>query len=463
VDTGGIREAPVAIWLLAGLFLSACGSGDGGGGSGGSAGGQGGGGRGGAGTGGRGGSVGTGGSMGGSGGGGAGATGGAGGAGGVGGGGTGGGGTGGGGAGGSATDGGGLPDGPPGGLDMAVDAPPASGKTFVYVSSDTSTTIRILELNLQTGALMSRGMATAGPSPDYLALHPSGKFLYALSEVAPGAVYAFSIDAQTGALTRLNNVGSGGNGPAHLSVHKSGKWVLAANYDSGHAGVIPIMPDGRLGNPVTPVVRAGGQAHMITDDGVDGKFVFVPLKMEDRTLMYRFDEATGALTPNSPASVPNMGPARHMSFDRTGKFAYVLTESMAGGRRIFSYRYDATSGLLTDGVSLSASDMGNGAHILAHPTRDFLYASLRASDVDIAVFRIGTDGRLQAQPPLMDGIDSPWDFDIDPSGQYLVVGEHSAGFVRTFRINQETGALTRVGGNVAVGVGTRCVAILAAP
>ena len=217
---------------------------------------------------------------------------------------------------------------------MAPDMPPAgSGKTFVYVSSDTSATIRILELNLQTGALTPRGMATAGASPDYLAMHPSGKFLYALSEVAPGAVYAFSIDAQTGALTRLNNVGSGGNGPAHLSVHKSGKWVLTANYDSGHAGVIPIMPDGRLGNPVTPVVRAGGQAHMITDDGVDGKFVFVPLKMEDRTLMYRFDEATGALTPTRRRRSPNMGPARHMAFDRTGKFAYVLTESMVGGRR----------------------------------------------------------------------------------------------------------------------------------
>ncbi len=357
-----------------------------------------------------------------------------------------------------------MPETGPVGMDMAADMPPAgSGKTFVYVSSDTSPTIRILELNLQTGLLTPRGMAAAGPSPDYLAFHPSGKYLYALSEVAPGAIYAFSIDPQTGALTRLNDVGSGGNGPAHLSVHKSGKWVLAANYDSGHAGVIPIMPDGRLGNPVSPTVRAGGQAHMITDDGVDGKFVFVPLKMENRTLMYRFDEATGALTPNSPASVANMGPARHMTFDRTGKFAYVLTESMAGGRRVWQYRYDSTTGLLNDGASLSASDMGNGAHILAHPTRDFIYASLRASDIDIAVFRIGTDGRLQAQSPLMDGIDSPWDFDIDPSGQYLVVGEHSAGFVRTYRINPDTGALTRVGGNAAVASGPRCVAILAAP
>jgi hypothetical protein len=245
-------------------------------------------------------------------------------------------------------DGGTMPETGPGGMDVAVDSPPAgSGKTFVYVGSDTGSSIRILELNLQTGALTPRGMATAGPSPDYLAFHPSGKFLYAISEQAAGAVHAFSIDPQTGALTRLNNVGSGGSGPAYLSVHKSGKWVLVANYESGHAGVIPILPDGRLGNPVTPVVRAGGQAHMITDDGLDGKFVFVPLKMENRTLMYRFDEASGALTPNSPASVPNMGPARHMSFDRTGQVR--LRADRIDGRRAGasgSIRYDATDGLV---------------------------------------------------------------------------------------------------------------------
>jgi 6-phosphogluconolactonase len=107
--------------------------------------------------------------------------------------------------------------------------------------------------------------------------------------------------------------------------------------------------------------------------------------------------------------------------------------------------------------------MGNGAHILAHPTRDFIYASLRASDIDIAVFRIGTDGDCRRSPPLMDGIDSPWDFDIDPSGQYLVSANIRLASCAPFPINQETGALTAVGGNVAVASGTRCVAILAAP
>ena len=35
--------------------------------------------------------------------------------------------------------------------------------------------------------------------------------------------------------------------------------------------------------------------------------------------------------------------------------------------------------------------------------------------------------------------------------------------MRVYRINQDTGALTRVGGNTAVAMGPRCVAILAAP
>ena len=60
--------------------------------------------------------------------------------------------------------------------------------------------------------------------------------------------------------------------------------------------------------------------------------MFVPSKRDNRTLMYRFDETTGALAPNSPASVPS-GARPAPGFHRTGKFAYVLTE---GGRTICS-------------------------------------------------------------------------------------------------------------------------------
>ena len=230
--------------------------------------------------------------------------------------------------------------------------------------------------------------------------------------------------------------------------------MLAANYDSGHAGVIPIMPDGRLGNPVTPVVRAGGQAHMIIDDGVerevrvraveDGRpHADVPVRPDHRRADAQL-ASVGAEHGPRPAHELRSHPQVRLRADGIhGRRARHLAVPLRLGHWPAERRR----------VILAASDTGNGAHILAHPTRDFVYASLRASDIDIGVFRIGADGRLQAQPALMDGIDSPWDFDIDPSGQYMVVGEHSGRLRARYRINQDTGALTRVGGNAAVAHG----------
>ena len=375
---------------------------------------------------------------------------------------------------GAGQGGSGGPDGSTNGPDGAADtggdvAPPPPRSTFVYVGSSTSADIQIFQLDLQTGALMARGTARSGAGPTYMAFHPGGKYAYALSEqtAQPGRIFAFSINPQSGALTRLNDAGSGGTGPAHVSVHKSGKWLLAANYQSGHAGVLPIAPDGRLGDPVTPVVRAGGQAHMIVDDGVTGKFVFVPSKMDDRTLMYRFDEATGALTPNSPGSVAQAGSPRHMSFHRNGMYAYLLTEA---GRSVVSYRYDSTTGLLTDGMARSASPEpgSDGAHILVHPTRDFIYASIRAlgpgsGGGSIATFPIGPDGRAGQPTQVSTQIARPWDFDIDPSGRFLIVVNNDAANIRVFRINEQTGALTLAGNGASVPARPRFVGIFAPP
>jgi 6-phosphogluconolactonase len=325
---------------------------------------------------------------------------------------------------------------------------------FVYVGVDSSTTIRCFELDLATGALMARGSTTSGANPHYLAFHPSGKYLYALSEVAAGRIHAFSVNVETGALSPLNDVGSGGSGPAHIGMHRSGKFLLSSNYGSGHAAALPIMEDGRLGAPVSPRV-AGTFAHMILDDGQSGKFVFVPSKGDNRILQYKLDEATGALEPNSPPSVAQEGAPRHMTFHRSGRFAFLLTES---GKSVVSYKYDSATGLLTDGVRVDAAPSGNGAHILVHPTKDFLYASIRAFH-SIAVFTVNAEGRVGAPTQVQTQVNQPWDFDIEPSGQYLVVGNHGSDNLRVFRINQQTGLLT-LAGSGAGGFKPRTVGIL---
>jgi 6-phosphogluconolactonase len=350
-----------------------------------------------------------------------------------------------------------APDGAAPGPDAAADRPPvvASGNPFVYVGSNMLGEIRIFQLDMQTGALAPRGSAPSGPNPDYIAFHPSGKYLYAINEVPAGRVVAFSIDAATGALTRLNDAPSGGNGPAHLSVHKSGNWVLTANYASGHAAALPIMPDGRVGAPVEPRL-AGANAHMIVDDGQSGNFVFVPSKGDDRVLQFKFDAATGRLEPNTPAFVAQVGAPRHMVFHRGGTAAYLLTEA---GRTVVSYRYDGATGLLGGGMPQEAAPSGDGAHIVKHPSKEVLYASIRFFNA-IAVFTLNAQGRAEAPRHFREQIARPWDFAIDPTGTFMLVANNDNATVKVLRLDDSGMPTAVVGNGASVGGQPRFVGIL---
>ena len=338
---------------------------------------------------------------------------------------------------------------------VAPDTAPAGGNPFVYVGSELATEIRIFQLDLATGALTAKGSAPSGTSPDYLAFHPSGKFLYALNEVNPGRIVAFSVDRATGMLTRLNDVSSGGNGPAHISMHRSGKWLLSSNYDSGHVAALQIMDDGRLGAPVAPRV-AGALAHMILDDGVSGKFVFVPSKGDNRILQFKFDEATGRLEPNTPPFVAQEGAPRHMVFHRSGKTAYLLTEA---GRTVVSYKYDPATGLLSDGVPLPASATGNGAHILLHPTKELLYVCLRFFD-SVTVLDLDAGGRAQNPRHFHQQISTPWDMTFAGAGKYLLVANNASATVKVLRVDEGTGAVSLVGNGASVPARVRFVGVL---
>src|SRR6478735_7004559 len=108
-----------------------------------------------------------------------------------------------------------------------------------YTNNGKSKGIYCYKLDLTSGKLTSVGVTEGIKNPTFLAIHPSGKFLYAVSEVSDadgkpgGAVSAFSLDPKTGELKKLNTQSSEGAGPCYVATDKTGAVALVANYGSG--------------------------------------------------------------------------------------------------------------------------------------------------------------------------------------------------------------------------------------
>lgn len=333
-----------------------------------------------------------------------------------------------------------------------------------YTGGDAGKGIYRSSLDLQTGELAAPVLAVQVRDPSFIEIHPSGKFLYAVSEAgAEGRVLAYAIDPNTGDLALVNDASTGGAGPCHVNLDHAGRHVLVANYNSGSASVLPIRPDGGLGEPtgfvqhegssVNPSRQKEPHAHSI-NPSPDDRFVFVADLGLDKIMIYRLDGVSGKITAGDPAFVKvkaGAGP-RHFVFHPSGKYAYVINEL---DNTITAFAYDAATGSLQEIQTIPTLPSGfNGsswcAEVRVHPSGRFLYGSNRGHD-SIAVYRIDpAQGTLAFVEHETGGIKVPRNFNIDPTGKFCLVANQNGDSVVVFRIDPDTGSLEPTGHKIAV-------------
>jgi 6-phosphogluconolactonase len=337
---------------------------------------------------------------------------------------------------------------------------PLSGQ-IVYVGTYTRTSskgIYAWRLQPASGKLIPLGLAAETSNPTFLAVAPNQRFLYAANEDKVGSISAFAIDSASGQLKLLNSVPSRGSGPCHVAVAASGKWVFAANYNSGSVALFPVGEDGRLGEATAFVQHAGASVNAQRQSGPhahsanvspDGRWLLVADLGLDQILSYRVDAAKGTLTAGAPPFAklaPGSGP-RHLAFGKDGRFAYAVSEMLA---TVTVFRYNSARGSLEDVQTAPLTPEGytglkSGAEIAVAPGGKFLYASNRG-DGTIAVFRINAaKGTLTLVERVSTEGQTPRNFAIDPSGAFLLAANQDSGIVVEFRIDPATGRLTPAG------------------
>ncbi len=344
--------------------------------------------------------------------------------------------------------------------------------------------IYLFEMDPTTGELAKRRLAAEAHNPSWIAIHPSKRFLYTVNEVSDGTVTAFAIDTKSGDLRELNRTSSMGAGPAYMALDHSGRFAFVANYGEGSVAVLPIGADGSLGAAVD-VERDSGSvgatraadgpqssfaisghdtphAHMIAADPKN-QFVLATDLGQDRIYCYRFDAATGKLSPSSAepfVAFPQGDGPRHFAFHPNGKWLYSIQEEAS---TVVLFGYDSGTGKLTPEQTISTlpqvfAGTSFASEILVAPNGHFLYAANRLHDT-IAAFRIGADGRLARVGETSTMGDYPSQCAIDPGGRFLYACNRRSDCVTCFRIDTPTGQPVFIDRYTAVG-SPACVAFL---
>lgn len=308
----------------------------------------------------------------------------------------------------------------------------------------------------ETNGEMKKLSSVAAENPSYLAVSDNHKYVYAVMENGDGkgAVGAFTFDKQTAELKPINTQPSLGDAPCYVTVDKTNKWVVIANYSGGNFCVYPISEDGSLGEAVQNIQHTGSSVNKDRQEKAHAHAaVFTPDQQHiavvdlgtDKIMVYPFNASKEKPVGEKPIEIkskPGAGP-RHIVFHPSRPFAYVI-EELSGN--VSAYRFQDGKFTLLQTISAHPSGFKGtigSAAIKISPDGNFLYASNRGESNTIAEFAIETSiGKLRLKDVKATGGDSPRDFTIDPSGKYLLSTNSRSGSVAVFKRNVSTGALT---------------------
>lgn len=299
------------------------------------------------------------------------------------------------------------------------------------------------------GELIPASAVTDVADASFLAASPDGRHLYAVSERAPeGAVIAFTIDAETGALHEIDRIASGGAAPCHLAIDPLGRFVYVAHYGSGSVAAVALRPDGGFGTRVI-AEHAGSGPHPRQDAphahgvalGTSGEWLHVVDLGTDRIERYASPIADRAWSGVGHVEVPPGAGPRHLVLDPDRRRAFAVAELDC---TLLTFDLDPDTGalacrhvttLLPDGVkadSLAAAIglRGGGRH---------LDVTVRGDDI-IATFDVAEIG---GAPRLLGHVGSggrgPRHLTVDPSGVSIYVANQGSDAVHRFTIDPDTG------------------------
>jgi 6-phosphogluconolactonase len=333
-------------------------------------------------------------------------------------------------------------------------------------TTGTSKGIYVYRFDDSTGKAEQVSVADGVDNPSYLTLSADGQNVYAVNEnggKTAGAVSAFSFDTVSGQLHFINKQLSGGDYPCYVSIDRTKKWVIVANYGGGNLSAFPVNATGGLqaaaqtiqheGVGYNPKRQEKAHAHS-TFFTPDQEFLFCTDLGLDRIYSYDFHaDQDQPLSPSRPpfTSTPKGSGPRHAAFSADHRYMYLL-EELSGNVQVYAYDKGILKAVQTIAsvIKDTSADKGS-ADIHLSPDGKFLYTSNRGITNNISIYEVHpSTGKLKFLGVQDAGGVMPRNFSIDPSGRFLLVANQKSANVVVFKRDAHTGLLTPTGVQIQV-------------
>ena len=343
---------------------------------------------------------------------------------------------------------------------LAVTTSKAQNKFNLLVGTYTNTCesdgIYVYEFDAVSGEFKLKSSSEKVLSPSYLSVSADNKFIYAVNENGTqSTVSAFSYDSKSGKIKLINKNDALGADPCHLI--NDSKNIITANYSGGNIAVFKKNADGSITEGQQLIQHEGkgpnearqekAHVHMVAFSP-DKKFVLANDLGLDKVFIYKYNPGAAheILTLKGSVDVKKGSGPRHLTFSKDGKFVYLIQE-LDATLTIFSFDTAGNLKLLSEKSILAKGFTGGtgAAAIKISPDGKFLYVTDRVDANNITVYKILKNGGLELVEQVETLGKGPRDFAIDPTGNYLLVGNQHTNEISIFKRDKATGKLKKTG------------------
>lgn len=302
-------------------------------------------------------------------------------------------------------------------------------------------------------------------NPSYLTVSKDDSYLFALEEIDELETpklrsYKINENSSTSVLNFINEQEINGSFPCHIAMNADGTHVLVGCYMTGNTLVFPLMKNGNIapalqniqhkGTGPNPLRQEAAHAHMAYPFGTNAFFV-VDLGIDmAKAYAYSATNKHYLATPELDLAIAKGGGARHMVMHPSENYAFVLAELTSD---VFAFErtqegFQPLGHLKT--LPDDYSETPSASAIRMHPNGQFLYAANRGHD-SISLIHFDTETKAMSLITRIScGGKTPREINIDPSGKWLLAANQDTHSIVVFRIDPNTGMLTKHAVNTEV-------------